>query len=241
MVVALFLVHEYSFGPVRAKGRPLAGLWVFAQVVAFPFFFAAWIEPDLPLLHAVANVLFIPWGEPGSGELAHQAQRIVGMMAFLTGWFLAKGTFKNVPDYHGDRAAGLRTSATYFNTWRGAALAATLATVLAYLSLLLVVVLGLEKPLLLLALVWLVPVTWNCVRLLKTEDGGQGNRYLKTDMGLSMGFISSVLLLLSPRWESLASIVIGALIILGSDLLNVDSRREADVREASAGTASARS
>ncbi len=34
------------------------------------------------------------------------------MWFFLTLWFMAKGTFKNVPDYDGDLAAGVRTSAT---------------------------------------------------------------------------------------------------------------------------------
>jgi 4-hydroxybenzoate polyprenyltransferase len=228
MAVALVLVHEYSFGPLRAKDRPLVGLLVFAQVVSYPFLSAATIEPRADLLHALLPSLgLLPASL--SPELAHQAHRLLGMWAFITLWFTAKGMFKNVPDYHGDRAAGLRTSATIFSSWRNAAVAATVATVLAYLSLGGLVALGLERPVLLLALLWLAPVTWNCLRLIRADGGASGNLYLKTDMILSVGFIASVLLLASPRWQSVAAIAVGGLIIFGSDLLRVDSRREADL------------
>lgn len=228
MAVALVLVHEYSFRPLRAKDRPFIGLLVFAQVVSYPFLSAATIEPRADLIHALLPSLGLGTASL-SPELAHQAHRLLGMMAFITVWFTAKGMFKNVPDYHGDRAAGLRTSATLFSSWRKAALAATVATVLAYLSLGALVALGLESPWLLLALLWLAPVTWNCVRLVRADGGASGNLYLKTDMILSVGFIATVLLLASPRLSSVAAIAVGGLIIFGSDFLRVDSRREADL------------
>jgi hypothetical protein len=158
-----------------------------------------------------------------------QSYRFVGMVVFLTLWFMAKGTFKNVPDFYGDLAAGVRTSATACRTWRNAALVTTAATVGAYLSLIVLVLLGLESPRLLLALVWLVPITANCVWLVRANSGPEGNRCLKLDMMLSSGFIASVLLLIAPSWEAVAVVSIGALLLFGRD-----SRRNQDVPRMSA-------
>ena len=49
---------------------------------------------------------------PPPAAAAWQSWRYLAMWFFLTLWFMAKGTFKNVPDYDGDLAAGIRTSAT---------------------------------------------------------------------------------------------------------------------------------
>jgi 4-hydroxybenzoate polyprenyltransferase len=162
-------------------------------------------------------------------HLTIDSARYYGMLAFLLAWFIAKGTFKNVPDFHGDLAAGLRTSATVLGTWRKAAIVTMTVTLTAYLSLALLVYFGLESPQLLFALLWLIPVTWNCLRLIRAEDGAIGNDCLKVDMLISSGFMASVLLLLSWRWENILVILCSGLILVGSDWLNLDSRRRKDV------------
>jgi 4-hydroxybenzoate polyprenyltransferase len=200
---------------------------VFAQAVVFPFLFGWTTEPGR-MLGTLVSALSAPLtGKSPPAAAAHQSFRYLGMWFFLTLWFMAKGTFKNVPDYDGDRAAGVRTSATSCATRRGAALVATTATLLAYLSLSGLVALGLEAPRVLLALLWLGPVTWNCVRLARAEDASVGNGILKTDMLLSTGFITTLLLLVAPSPTSTAVAVAGAVILLGSDALGLDSRREA--------------
>jgi 4-hydroxybenzoate polyprenyltransferase len=163
-------------------------------------------------------------------DAAFQSWRYLGMWFFVTVWFMAKGAFKNVPDFDGDKAADVRTSATIFGTRRAAALVAANATAVAYLTLVPLVAWGLEKTRVLLALLWVVPVMANCVRLVSAEDGRAANGILRADMLLSTGFMASLLLLVSPRAQSVAMVMIAGLLLFGSDLFGLDSRREADVK-----------
>jgi 4-hydroxybenzoate polyprenyltransferase len=224
MAVALVIVHQYSFGPLRAKRRPLTGLLVFACVVSYPFFVALLADPE----HAFAGRIAAWWR--GDATHAHEVLRYLAMGAFVTAWFIAKGMFKNVPDYYGDRAAGVRTSATVFPSWFAAAAATACVTLATYASFGLLVVFGLEPPRLLLALVFALPVAaWNCLRLLKANDGAAGNLCLKTDMIISVAFISLVLLLAHPGVGNGVAVAAGAAVLALSDLLQVDSRRRSDV------------
>jgi 4-hydroxybenzoate polyprenyltransferase len=230
MGLAVVGLHQYSSPPVRSKGRPILGLWVFAQAVVFPFLFG-WTTAPGRMLETLLAAMTAPLRSvpPPPAEVAWPSWRYLAMWFFLTLWFMAKGTFKNVPDYDGDLAAGVRTSATECRDRRSAARLAAGLTVAAYLSLVPLVVFGLERPRILFALVWLVPVIANCVRLVRAGDGASSNAVLTTDMRISSGFIATLLLLEAPRPENLAFVVIGAAILFGSDLLELDSRREADV------------
>jgi 4-hydroxybenzoate polyprenyltransferase len=230
MGLAVVGLHQYSSPPVRSKGRPILGLWVFAQAVVFPFLFG-WTTAPGRMLETLLAAMTAPLRAvpPPPAAAAWQSWRYLAMWFFLTLWFMAKGTFKNVPDYEGDLAAGIRTSATTCRSRRAAALLAAGLTVAAYASLVFLVVLGLEPPRVVLALAWLVPVGVNCVRLVRAADGVAGNTILRADMLISTGFIATLLVLVSPRLESVAMVFIGAAILLGSDLLELDSRRDADV------------
>jgi 4-hydroxybenzoate polyprenyltransferase len=229
MLLAMLGLHQYSAPPVRAKKHPVAGLWVFSQAVVFPFAFG-WLTYPEPLASAGATffgALFTQQTLLWDAEI-FQGFRYLGMYFFLTAWFMAKGMWKNVPDYYGDRASGVRTSATAFASWRRAALATTVVTLAAYLSLGLLVLLGLESPRLLFCWLWLVPVALNCRRLVQARGTAEGNACLKADMILTCGFISTLLLVLFPNGEHLLAVLIGAIILVGSDLLGVDSRRLGD-------------
>jgi 4-hydroxybenzoate polyprenyltransferase len=207
-VLAIAGLHQYSFPPLRLKTRPFLGLYVFAQAVVFPFLFGYLIDP--------AARVFFP------------ERDYLGMMAFLLLWFMAKGAFKNVPDFDGDRAAGIRTSATVFATRRQAAAVAAGVTIAAYLSPAALVAAGLVPPRLLLCLGWVVPTTWQGRRLLHAEDGSGANEVLRTDMLLSCGFLASVLLLQAPHWRSVVLVAVAGAVLVGSDLLRLDSRRAED-------------
>jgi 4-hydroxybenzoate polyprenyltransferase len=240
MSLAAVGLHQYSAPPVRSKGRPLLGTWVFAQAVVFPFLFGWTTEPGRML-----GTLFVSIGAhvglvaPPAPDAAWQSWRYLAMWAFLTLWFMAKGTFKNVPDYDGDRAAGLRTSATVCSSRRTAALIASAATIGAYLSLLALGALGLEQPRAMIALVWLAPVVWNCRRLVQARDGVVANAVLRTDMLISSGFIATLLLLVAPTISNVATVVAGTALFFASDLLGLDSRRAADAESpGAAGSAS---
>jgi 4-hydroxybenzoate polyprenyltransferase len=204
-------------------------LWVFAQAVVFPFLFG-WTTAPGRMLETLLAAIGAPFGlaeAPPAAE-AWQSWRYLGMWAFLTLWFMAKGMFKNVPDFTGDSLAGVRTSATICGDRKKAAQAATAATVLAYASLGALGALGLVTPRAMLSLVWLAPVAWNCLRLIRARDGASGNAILKTDMVISSGFIATLLLLVAPSALSLVVVGLGALIFSGSDLLGLDSRRDTD-------------
>jgi 4-hydroxybenzoate polyprenyltransferase len=229
MGLAVVGLHQYSSPPLRSKGRPILGLWVFAQAVVFPFLFG-WTTAPGRMLETLLAAMIAPLRGVASPPPAQawQSWRYLAMWFFLTLWFMAKGAFKNVPDYDGDLAAGVRTSATECRDRRTAALVATALTIAAYASLAALVALGLERPRVLVALGWLVPVVFNCVGLVRAQDGATSNAVLRTDMRISSGFIATLLLLVAPSPESVATSILGAAILMGSDLLDLDSRRDAD-------------
>lgn len=231
MAIAVVGLHQYSAPPVRSKGRPILGLWVFAQTVVFPFLFGWTTEPGRMLETLILSVVSRLNGTPHPPPDAEwQSYRYLAMWFFVTLWFMAKGAFKNVPDFDGDRAAGVRTSATECGTRRRAAVVVTVATVVAYSSLAGNVALGLERPRVLLALSWLVPVAANCVRLIRADDGASANTILRADMWLSTGFLTTLLLLVAPSPPSIVMALAAAVMLFATDLLGLDSRRVADFK-----------
>jgi 4-hydroxybenzoate polyprenyltransferase len=237
MALALVGLHQYSAPPVRSKGRPLLGLWVFAQTVVFPFLFGWTTEPgrmlETLLSSASAPLRGVAPPDPGA---AWQSWRYLGMWFFVTVWFMAKGAFKNVPDFDGDRNAGVCTSATVWSSMRVAAWVATGATIAAYATLVPLVLLGLERPRVLAALLWIVPITINCARLIRAKDGKAANAVLRADMLPSTSFMATLILLVAPTPQSVGMVVAAALLLFGSDLLGIDSRREADASAVSIAT-----
>jgi 4-hydroxybenzoate polyprenyltransferase len=229
MALALMGLHQYSAPPVRSKGRPILGLWVFAQAVVFPFLFGWCTEPGRMLSTLLSSILAPLTGStsPPTDE-ALQSFRYLAMWAFLTLWFMAKGVFKNVPDFTGDRAAGVRTSATLCDSQRSAALVAAGAMLGAYSTLPLLVAMHLEKVRVLFSLLWLIPLGLNARRLVRAVGGSAANRVLRTDMLLSAGFIATLLLLIAPVRENVGIVVAAAFLVLGSDASGLDSRRPTD-------------
>src|SRR4051794_25619346 len=205
VVLGLIGVHQYSFRPLRMKARPLLGLYLFAQAVVGPFL-VGWF------IHGVRAPTGPVWV----------------MLAYLFLWFVAKGFFKNVPDYDGDRVVGLRTSATVFPSRVVAARVAAALTILVYLALPVLVVAGASPP----RVLYAMPLTgvaavqaWGLVR---AADGTEANPVLRRDMVLSSAFLGVVLLLQEPAWTSVVLVVVGVAVIAGTDLLAMDSRRSAD-------------
>lgn len=207
VLIGLLGVHQYSFGPLRMKARPFLGLYIFAQAVVGPFLIG-WFGAHRTVVAPTGPAL--------------------AMLAFLFLWFTAKGLVKNVPDHDGDRRAGLRTSATLFADRRTAALAASAITLAAYLALPLLVPAHAASPRVLFATPWTVLAAIQCRRLVRARDAAAANRVLRADMLLSSGFLGTVLLLQDPGWASVAALGAGTVILVGSDLLALDTRRDAD-------------
>lgn len=207
MLIALLIPHQYSFRPLRAKARPIWCLIIMAQLVIFPLI--AGIIVGQP--HALPHLDFA-W------------ERALGIIVFLNLWFVAKGMFKNVPDFAGDKAAGLSTSATICGSRHNAAIVTTIAEIFAYSFLVVLVILGLEQWHLLLALLWTIPILWNCLRLIQTEDLAQNQRCCEFDSISGTGCIVSVLLLMFPTVINVAAVAVVMAIVLGSGYWRLDAR-----------------
>lgn len=240
MVLAIVGLQQYSFPPYRTKTKPFIGLWVFSQAVVFPFIFGWVIRPEPLNKVAIPPVFFgaeswalinwIPAVLTSSGDpIVVAGQKYLGMYVFLTLWFMAKGLYKNVPDYHGDKLAGIRSSATIFDSQMKAAFFASAATLFVYLLIPVFVWQGSLQPNALYALLWLIPVVISCGNLIRSKSQREGNKCLKMDMLISIGFIVTVLLLQFPTALSLSYAAGGIIILVVSDLLNMDSRRSKDV------------
>ncbi|TCB97872.1 hypothetical protein E0H26_09720 [Micromonospora zingiberis] len=205
VVVGLVLVYQYSFPPLRLKAHPLLGLVGFAWAVIGPF-------------------LIGYFGALGSVRMPDAAT--LAVLGFLLLWTMAKGLVKNVPDYAGDRAAGLRTSATIFPSRRAAATTAAWATVLAYLALPLLVLADALPTQVALAIVWVVPAGWQGLRLVRAADPRVANTVLRQDMLLSLAFLTTVLLLAYPGVTVLVTVLACLAVVLLSDALALDSRHD---------------
>lgn len=211
IAITLAIVHAYSFPPLRLKARPFLGVLTFSQAVAFPF-----------LVGRGADGFEATWHAPG------ETLRGLVFFAFLSLWFTAKGFFKNVPDYYGDKSAGLRTSATIFGSYRAAAKCALVLTILAYGAVVLPVALGLERQVLLVAVGWIPIAAINAVRLVRAPDSREANRVLARDMKISVGFIATLLLVFESGASTLLCIVLALAVLIFSDHLKLDSRTEHD-------------
>ena len=92
--VAIFVSLFYSLHPLRFKRHPVLALISFSAAVGLPF-----------LAGLAAADLFNPFNP---------------LFIALTYFMLTYGAVKNIPDYAGDRAAGLKTTATVFTSLKHA-------------------------------------------------------------------------------------------------------------------------
>jgi 4-hydroxybenzoate polyprenyltransferase len=98
-IISAFDAIVYSLPPLRLKGGPISSLVSFAGAVFLPAVGAWTLEKDIA-----------------------STPPVILLLGYI---FLTYCTLKNIPDYDGDRLAGLRTSATIFSTKKEASYAAT--------------------------------------------------------------------------------------------------------------------
>ncbi|MFI6171769.1 UbiA family prenyltransferase [Nocardia sp. NPDC051052] len=208
-VICIVIAHQYSLPPFRVKARPVVSILLFALDVAFPFLMAP----------AVA--------ERGPAVLGNWPFLI--MAAYLFVWFAAKGLVKNLPDYHGDKNAGLLTSATMNSTRLRAAIGAATGTIIVYLGPAILVASGQFAVEYLLALVWFPVVCVQCARMILRDDNHSANNMLRFDMVVSTGYLSTWILLVDPSISSVAVVAGSILVIFLMDALKLDTRRKKDV------------
>lgn len=200
------LLIAYSAPPIRAKARPILGLLVFSLVIAFPFLAGTSVTDS-----------WLEWRNPWTFST-------VCWLVCLIVFFVAKGLVKNVPDFHGDKSAGLRTSATVMNSPVQAALLAVGGTWFAY-ALIPVTIFVTDSPVrMYLVVPWIMVACWHVTRLLRSESPAYLNTVLKWDMVVTVVTLS--LLAVTPRVSMVAWAAVGgcALILLAADIIRRDSR-----------------
>lgn len=204
--IGAMLLLGYSAGPCRAKARPVLGLVIFSMVVSVPFLLGAtigssWLEPQDPRTPTV-TVWFV----------------------FLTLWFIVKGLVKNVPDYHGDLRAGVKTSATIMPSVRSAAVVAVIGTVCGYLLLIPAVVMTRGPAQMFFAAAWIPIAAANVIRMPGASDPGVLNRILKVDMLISVSFLASLAVLSRFGIDAVAVVIVSLAFLAACDIVGADSR-----------------
>lgn len=207
-LLALIGCQQYSFRPLRMKARARIGILYFANAVAYPYVSAV-LASDLRW-----DVLTDP--------------QYCALALYLFVWFCAKGLTKNVPDYEGDKRVHVTTSATLSATRHRAALIAAVATVLVYAAVVVPVVLGFLAPTYLIALIWLPVSCIQAWRLVRTVDQKSSNDMLRDDMFVSVGYLSTLILIERISVVSVAVVVAGFAVMLITDRLRLDTRRAED-------------
>jgi 4-hydroxybenzoate polyprenyltransferase len=120
LLIGIFNSVFYSARPLRFKSHPLSALVSFSCALALPFL---------------------------GGLSVNGAPNLFSPMLWLVTYFMfCYGTVKNLPDYVGDKKAGVRTSATIFNKVSSAILFTGLLLFTPYILLVSLVVLGLLQP-----------------------------------------------------------------------------------------------
>ncbi|MFV0495829.1 UbiA family prenyltransferase [Mycobacterium sp.] len=207
-LLALIGCHQYSFPPLRMKARPRAGILYFANAVAYPYLSVA-LASDAKL-HV--------FGKPSYSALA----------LYLFFWFCAKGLVKNVPDYDGDKRVNVTTSATLSTTRFRAAMIAAVANVLVYAAIAIPVAAGSIRGEYLVALLWLPVACVQSGRLLYAPGQKSWNDMLRDDMFVSVGYLSTLILIEWISMMSIAILLLGLSIMVLSDRLGLDTRRVED-------------
>lgn len=205
-VVGGVLLLSYSANPIRAKARPLLGLCVFSLVVAVPYLAGCLISNGWL---SVAD---------------YRRNGAIWFTAYFFIWFVAKGLVKNVPDYHGDKAAGLRTSATIMPSLNAAARVAAIATISVYCLFPIAVVAFGGPRQMLYASLWVPIAAASALALVKGRTPREMNRVLKWDMVVTTGFLATLVLTVAQTAQARLVAVACVLAIVILDRLSRDSR-----------------
>ncbi|MBH5337778.1 UbiA family prenyltransferase [Streptomyces pactum] len=205
-IFSVFLVLGYSSPRFRLKGLPVTGMAVFAMAVTEPFIAGALLADSW-------------WEVPH-----YDSYQPVALGAFLFFWYFAKGIMKNVPDYAGDKAAGLRTIPALMSSQRSAAWVAAVATTVVYAAFpVLVLVSALPDRLAYVGLMTL-PAVANMIAMVRARTQLEYNLVGQRDMYVSVVFLGLLLFAWRP---SVGSALIGLLavaVMVWTDVSGRDSR-----------------
>lgn len=216
---SVFLVLGYSSPRFRLKGRPVIGMAVFSMAVTEPY---------------IAGVLLTDswWEVP---RYDSSLPLVLGVFIFF--WYFAKGIMKNVPDYAGDKEAGLRTIPALMSSQHSAAWVAAAATSLVYLAFpVLVLVADMPDRLVYVGLMAL-PAVGNMATMVRARTQVEYNLAGQRDMYVSVVFLGFLLFGVQPSMGSALIGLIAVAVMVGTDVFGMDSRmsRHLDRAESTTG------
>ncbi|OSC71802.1 hypothetical protein B5180_21655 [Streptomyces sp. BF-3] len=205
-VFSVFLVLGYSSKRFRLKGRPVIGMAVFSMAVTEPYIAGALLGDS--------------WW-----EIPHyDSYQPVALGVFLFCWYFAKGIMKNVPDYAGDKEAGLRTIPALLPSQLAGAWVAAVATTLVYAAFPVLVLLADMPDRLAYVGVMVIPAVANMVSMVRARTPVEYNLVGQRDMYVSVLFLGLLLFAVRP---SVGTALIGLLavaVMAWADLSGSDSR-----------------
>ncbi|MFF2651349.1 UbiA family prenyltransferase [Streptomyces sp. NPDC058045] len=203
---SVFLVLGYSSKRLRLKGRPVIGMAVFSMAVTEPYIAGALLGDSW-------------WKIPH-----YDSYQPVFLGVFLFCWYFAKGIMKNVPDYAGDKAAGLRTIPVLLPSQLAGAWVAAIATSAVYAAFPMLVLATDMPDRLLYAGVMLIPAVANMISMVRARTPIEYNLVGQRDMYVSVVFLGLLLFGVRP---SVGAAVIGLFavaVMAWADMSGSDSR-----------------
>ncbi|MEV7796653.1 UbiA family prenyltransferase [Streptomyces sp. NPDC087512] len=205
-IFSAFLVLGYSSPRLRLKGRPIIGMAVFSMAVTEPY---------------IAGALL---GESWWEIPQYDSHQPVVLGVFLFCWYFAKGIMKNVPDYEGDKAAGLRTIPALMSSKQSAAWAAAAATTLVYVAFpVLVLVSDIPDRLVFVGLM-VLPAVGNMAGMVLARTPIEYNRVGQRDMYVSVVFLGLLLFGWRPSVGSALIALLAVAVMVWTDVSGRDSR-----------------
>ena len=181
-LIAFFDTVSYSLEPLRFKKRPILSLITFSGAVFFPLI--------------------------GGWTLTNDIFSISALIFFLGYWFLTYGTIKNLPDFKGDKIAGLRTSATVFSTRRKAVGVASALLLSSYVILFLLLLFNYIEYKFALLFLLLPVISIICYKALKAKTYESLEKLHTYGLIYADVFLSLTLVIISPTIYSFIFLVV---------------------------------
>jgi len=199
-LVAILDSLAYSLPPLRLKARIIPGLLCFSGAVGIAFL--------------------------GGGIAAGRFDLLDPVLWLVTFFMFAYGAVKNLPDYPGDRLAGIRTTATIFNSVGDAAAATLMLLISPYLLLAALVSTG-NLPQIFLTNLFMVPIpAWICIRSSRAKDTARLERLHTIGFVYATAFLNFNLLLCVPSMVAMVSVAAVYVYLSLVGILAIDSRKE---------------
>jgi len=211
VLIGTFEMLAYSFPPFRFKARPLPSMLTFAQAVGNPFLLGYFTrEGSLSFSEALS--------------IGFYSKEFWGLFILLELWFFLYCPMKNIPDYEGDKYAGLKTTATIFSSKTNAAIAAVIAHIASYTVLAFLIMFKLLPTKFLVLFIWLPISSYVFIRMIRDSDIKMQNKNMMDAMVYATAYCSTILVLTNIQLFTLLSILLSFAGIFITDYLNVDSR-----------------